>query len=748
MQLNNIRSGSVLQGGVAESKQFTMAANGKMFRLLSDTLYQNKIGSMIREISCNAVDAHIAAGKPDVPFVIHAPNQLEPWFSVTDQGIGLSHEDVTTIFTCFGMSTKASSNDMVGAFGFGSKTPFAYTDTFTVTSVKDGVRSCYAAVVGEDDIPVINLMDSSETTDPNGVEINVAVNAYDFREFYTEIEQQLRFFRVKPVIKGANITFADPYANVVEKIDDSTYFRKRGSVQVVQGGVAYPVDINQLCKNMDKATDLYKFIQRAVYNYGPLLMFDIGQIAVTPSREAISYDAPTIKNILDRLSTVHTLVKDRINAKMLAIPNVWDRTKALRENADFYSHIFDLSKNTWGVTTSGNDAYIFLDNTITDAYDTGSGRVFHSVTCYKQKQHISTFRLEANELRERLYPKDNTIIVIDDGVGAAPARLRRYIEETNKTVYYFHANERKVIARHPKKDMNGNETIHVAYADNLVAAAIDPTIFAKFLDKVDGAEIVYLSDLPKPERVITYRANDGTVVKERVKYTPAKAYRFTGFDSHFRQESLRNFDKTFEAPKKMSDAAAYVVLKDRAVDFALSDDDMALFRATLNSDEFKTPVYAIREKDLPKIAKNPNWKQLKDVVADVRKELMAKYKFKIVRAALNDRGDSLHFFNTYLANWLRAQRDKLLDPELRKALTRLKVNRTRYGAVCELLYKDELEKLVAKVVAQNNTLNENLKVRYDFVRSAFGHYYVPSEDHAAMVIDIMNTCYKKTVASN
>ena len=73
--------------------------NSKAFRVLSDTLYQNKIGSIVREISCNALDGHIANGNRDVPFTIHMPDAFEPWFSVRDYGIGLSPDAMAEVFT-------------------------------------------------------------------------------------------------------------------------------------------------------------------------------------------------------------------------------------------------------------------------------------------------------------------------------------------------------------------------------------------------------------------------------------------------------------------------------------------------------------------------------------------------------------------------------------------------------------------------------------------------------------------------
>jgi len=100
MKLDNLSADITVVGGEVSSS-FSIAMNGKAFKVLSDTLYQDKIGSMVREVSCNARDSHVAAGKADVPFEIHLPDNFEPWFSVKDYGLGLSHEDVKNVFTVY-----------------------------------------------------------------------------------------------------------------------------------------------------------------------------------------------------------------------------------------------------------------------------------------------------------------------------------------------------------------------------------------------------------------------------------------------------------------------------------------------------------------------------------------------------------------------------------------------------------------------------------------------------------------------
>ena len=115
------------------SNQFSIAQTSKMFKILSDSLYSDKVMAVIRELSTNANDAHIAAGNRN-PFKVTLPTQTNPNFTVRDYGTGLSQEDMEELYTTYGASNKNDSNDFTGCLGLGSKSPFAYTKSFTTTS--------------------------------------------------------------------------------------------------------------------------------------------------------------------------------------------------------------------------------------------------------------------------------------------------------------------------------------------------------------------------------------------------------------------------------------------------------------------------------------------------------------------------------------------------------------------------------------------------------------------------------------
>jgi len=189
--------------GTSEERVFNIAGTAKAFKILSDGLYSDKIGAVIRELSCNAKDAHVDAGKGDVPFEIHLPNSLEPWFAVTDFGIGLCHDDIMHLYSTYFESTKTDSNEVTGCLGLGSKSPFAYVDAFTVEARWNGKMTLYSCFYNEQGIPSITVMaEPFDTDEVNGLTIKMPVKEQDMREFGRKAEASLRRFDPAPIVTG------------------------------------------------------------------------------------------------------------------------------------------------------------------------------------------------------------------------------------------------------------------------------------------------------------------------------------------------------------------------------------------------------------------------------------------------------------------------------------------------------------------------------------------------------------------
>jgi hypothetical protein len=310
---------------VGTTGTFKIKNSAKAFSILSSGLYSNKIKAIVRELSCNAVDSHKEAGKEDEPFHVHLPNSLEPFFSVRDYGIGLDHDGVTQLYTTYFESTKQDSNDYIGALGLGSKSPFSYTDNFTVTAIKDGVQRIYTAYIeGETGCPAIAQMGESETAEGNGVEVKFSVNQGDFHAFVREAGNVFKWFKSVPKITGV-ANFEIPTVSYAEKnISEGVHLSaSNGRPVAIQGNIAYPLS------GVD-ATDWPAEV-RALLDCPLIVEFEIGELDIAASREELSYVSWTNENILKRLTIVAADVAKYVEEQVKDIECEWELAFRLRE---------------------------------------------------------------------------------------------------------------------------------------------------------------------------------------------------------------------------------------------------------------------------------------------------------------------------------------------------------------------------------------------------------------------------------
>jgi hypothetical protein len=331
MILNNTPNNEAVISNVGEIGEFRIRNSAKAFKILSDGLYANKVRAIIRELSCNAVDSHVAAGRSETPFDVHLPNELEPWFSIRDYGVGLSDHQVTNIYTTYFESTKTGSNDFIGALGLGSKSPFSYTDNFTVTAIKNGVRGIYTAFINEQGVPSIARMMQENTSDPDGVEVKFSVNSYyDYSRFYREATEVYKYFKLKPVVTGYD-DFEIP------KVDYDTrdiipgvhsYVHKYDTASnAIMGNIAYPIQIPDSDKTLGSLKDLLRC--------GLEMHFDIGELDFQASREGLSYIPQTVEAIRRKLEAVNNQLATHLAQEADAIENLWTRAIWLEKKSTF-----------------------------------------------------------------------------------------------------------------------------------------------------------------------------------------------------------------------------------------------------------------------------------------------------------------------------------------------------------------------------------------------------------------------------
>ena len=329
MIINNAPQEQAVVSNVNEIGEFRIRNSAKAFNILSSGLYANKIRAIIRELSCNAVDSHVAAQRGDLPFDVHLPNALESWFSIRDYGTGLSHEQVTNIYTTYFESTKTESNDFIGALGLGSKSPFSYTDNFTVTAVQNGQRGIYTAFINDQGVPSIALMMQDASDEPNGVEVKFSVNdRYDFDRFRQEAIFVYRYFKLRPIISGCEgFKFSDPEyldQDIIPGVHTSSKSRHGDSVAIM-GNIEYPISVPNADKTLGELARLLEC--------GLVMEFNIGELDFQASREGLSYVPQTINAIKSKLEKLRDKLTIKIAEDADKIDNLWKRAYYLIERA-------------------------------------------------------------------------------------------------------------------------------------------------------------------------------------------------------------------------------------------------------------------------------------------------------------------------------------------------------------------------------------------------------------------------------
>ena len=292
MQLSNYGNAAQVIG-VQHTQSFQMQMNAKMFSILTDKLYQNKEGAVIRELSANARDAHVAAGKANLPFDITLPSWVSNIFTIRDYGTGIDPDEFYDIYTNLGHSTKDHEDLSIGAYGLGSKTPFAITDQYTIRNFWNGNVYVYTAFKDEG-MPTVSLIGSELTDECNGLEITVDITKNgSVGSFRRECAKQLAYFDVKPNVSGYDDFEWDdiPELHMGYDIKSGHYY---SDITIVMGGIPYtsstsnfPDDVRESLKRLELT-----------------LVAKLGEVDIPPSRESLEFTPKSIKFVTDKLNEI------------------------------------------------------------------------------------------------------------------------------------------------------------------------------------------------------------------------------------------------------------------------------------------------------------------------------------------------------------------------------------------------------------------------------------------------------------
>jgi hypothetical protein len=257
-------------------------------------LYSDPEMAVLREYSCNARDSHLAVGQTR-PIEITLPNNFDQYLVIEDFGLGLSIDDITDIYSRYGASTKRGTNEQTGMLGLGSKSALTYATQFTMTAVKDGIKSEVLISVKVDGSGKMEVMDTASTTQPNGVRITIPTkNPNNFAE---KAKQLFSYWEQGTVLVNGEVPAGiDNLTDIGDGIfitDTIRSWQTRDHKDtVIMGGVPYPLP--------KEYTDrLERVIRHYCVFYVPM-----GDVDFVPSREEMNLTPRTKQYLSDLVEKV------------------------------------------------------------------------------------------------------------------------------------------------------------------------------------------------------------------------------------------------------------------------------------------------------------------------------------------------------------------------------------------------------------------------------------------------------------
>lgn len=349
--ISNITPPTVERFGSFTESKFGISSSEDLvyiFDILRSKLYSNKIAAVVREYSTNAADANVENGIRDRPIVITAPTRMSPEFKVRDYGRGLSEDEIRNVYCMYGRSTKRNSNDYTGQLGLGSKSGFAYGDSFTIVSYKDGRKHTYTAYIDESRLGSIAKISESETTEENGIEIVIPANISDISSFEREIIRAVKYFKIKPNVLNINsVVFQSDQEKLISgdgwAIYKETSHYYDSKAVAIMGNIGYPINIQTTGDNNYANNVLTTPI---------CIEFAIGELSISANREELEYNDATKKAILKRMKKIENEVSASAEAHIKSCANIIEARRAYAAYNRHLSYIIGRKIKWNGVSIS------------------------------------------------------------------------------------------------------------------------------------------------------------------------------------------------------------------------------------------------------------------------------------------------------------------------------------------------------------------------------------------------------------
>lgn len=323
-----------------EGKQnnFSIDSSAKIFRLLVKQLYQDGYSSVVREITCNAIDAEIEKGiKNPVPQLFlkegnkfsGKPTEL----TIQDRGVGISPERISKIFIVLGNSTKENTNAQIGGYGIGSKSPFKIVDAFEVITIHKKIK--YHYIMQLDEISGAKCILVSETPSLELSGTSVVIKTFEdnaHHEFYKATKTQLAFINYK--LNGLyfpSLAKRAYYENKDFLLFDPKTINKYNLREFENSLLIGPI-------NYKIKTNINLYSQKD-YGFLCIYKFNVGQIMPVASREDVDWSKNTYIKLNQKIEICEKKIETIVKKLLFRLKNSYTKFNGVLLKAEEVSNV-------------------------------------------------------------------------------------------------------------------------------------------------------------------------------------------------------------------------------------------------------------------------------------------------------------------------------------------------------------------------------------------------------------------------
>jgi len=325
MKLNTEVSDVSTNNDDIQSMDFGIGDVSTIIDILRNRLYSNPIRTLTQEYLCNGRDSHREAGRENTPIKVTLPTRLESTLKIRDYGVGLSPDRVRDVFVNYGSSTKRKDNIQTGGFGIGAKSAWAYTDSFVIVSYYEGIARTYAAHTGKNSNGTLELINEENTSEPNGVEVQIPVKQSDIEFFVNAVYRCTFFWDVKPDLRGiTEVEIPKDYTNLDKNIVsreknwlllNKTELAKRlfdaHNAEIFVLIDKIPYSINKFLRECPEVEKLRS--ATSAPNSINFIEVDNGVLEVSATRESISDKDSSKEKVNQLCKEVNQILADHVN---------------------------------------------------------------------------------------------------------------------------------------------------------------------------------------------------------------------------------------------------------------------------------------------------------------------------------------------------------------------------------------------------------------------------------------------------